>query len=159
VQVDVDDVEAHVAGPGDPADGVQVRAVVIHQRSSAVEDRRDLLDVLVEEAQRRGVGQHQPGGVLVDPAPQVVDVDVPTSIRLDWCELKAGHGHARRVRAVGGVGDHDLAPLLGLAAFGEVRAHQQQTGQLALRAGGRLQRDGVEAGDLGERLLQLPAHA
>ena len=50
-----------------------------------------------------------------------------------------------------------FAPLLALAALGEVRAHQHQAGQLALRAGGRLERDGVEAGDLGEHLLQLPA--
>ena len=63
VQVDVDDVEAHVAGPRDPADGVQVRAVVVHERAGAVEDPLDLLDVLVEEAERRRVRQHQARGL------------------------------------------------------------------------------------------------
>ena len=159
VQVDVDDVEAHVARPRDPADGVQVRAVVVHERADAVEDRGDLLDVLVEEAERRRVGQHQPGGVLVDLAAQVLDVDVPARVGLHRRELVAGHRHARRVRAVRGVGDDDLAPLLALAALGEVGAHQQQPGQLALRAGGRLERDRVEPRDLGQHLLQLPAEA
>jgi hypothetical protein len=139
VQVDVDDVEAHVAGPRDPADRVQVRAVVVHQRARTVEDRGDLLDVLVEQPERRWVGQHQPRGVLVDLAAQVLDVDVPARVGLDRGELVAGHGHARRIRAVGGVGNDDLTPLLALATVGEVGAHQQQTGQLALRAGGRLQ--------------------
>ena len=56
----------------------------------------------------------------------------------------------RRVR------DHDLAPLLGLAALLEVRADEHQARQLALRAGGRLQRDRVQTGHLGEDLLQAP---
>ena len=55
-----------------------------------------------------------------------------------------------------GVGDHDLAPLLALAALVEVGAHQQQAGQLALAAGRRLEADRVEAGDLAQDLLQLP---
>ena len=45
---------------------------------------------------------------------------------------------------------------LGLAAVGERGAHQHQPRQLALRAGGRLERDGGQAGHLGEDLLQLP---
>ena len=52
-------------------------------------------------------------------------------------------------------GMNDLAPLR-LAAVLEVGAHQHQPGQLALRAGGGLERDGVEPGDLGEDLLQAP---
>ena len=80
VQVDVDDVEAHVAGPRDPADGVQVRAVVVEERAGVVEDLRDLLDVLVEEAERRRVRQHQPGGALVHLRAQVVEVEVAARV-------------------------------------------------------------------------------
>ena len=54
------------------------------------------------------------------------------------------------------VGDHDLPPLLALAARGEVGAREQEPRQLALGAGGRLERDGVEARHLGEDLLQPP---
>src|SRR5205085_5970537 len=80
VKVDVNDVEAHVARPRDAADRVEVRAVVVHERACAMEDPLDLLDVLVEEAERRRVREHERGGVLVDLAAQVVDVDVPARI-------------------------------------------------------------------------------
>src|SRR4029079_10774383 len=97
--------------------------------------------------------------VLVDLAAQVLDVDVPARVGLDGRQLVAGHRHARRVGAVRGVGDDDLAALVALAPLGEVGAHQQEAGQLALRAGCGLERHAVEARDLSQRLLQLPAHA
>ena len=54
---------------------------------------------------------------------------------------------------MGGVGDDD-AP--GVAPLRLVRgAHDQQARELAVGAGRRLQRDGVEAGDLGQPLLEL----
>ncbi len=58
-----------------------------------------------------------------------------------------------------GVGDDDLPTLLVLASICEVGAHQHQAGELALGAGRRLQGNGVEPGDLGEHLLELPAKA
>ena len=135
MQVDVDDVEAHVAGPRDAADGVQVRAVVVHERAGGVEDVADLLDVLVEEAERRRVREHQAGGVLVDLAAQVVEVDVaarvglaPASARSPAIVTLAGFVPC----AVSGM--TILPPLLALAAVVEVGAHQQQAGQLALAA-------------------------
>ena len=50
---------------------------------------------------------------------------------------------------MGAVGDEDLGPLL--AAVAEVGRGDQQGRQLALRPGRRLQADGVQAGDLGQR--------
>ena len=152
----MDDVEPHVAGSGDAADGVEVRAVVVHERAGAVEDPLDLLDPLVEQAERRGVREHQARGRFVDLAAQVVEVDVPARVRRHLHELVAGHRHARRVRPVRRVRDDDLPPLLVLAAVREVRAHQHQARQLTLRACRRLQRHGVEPADLGEDLLQAP---
>ena len=69
VEVDVDDVEAHVARPRDPADGVEVRAVVVHEGSRSVEDPLDLLDVLVEQAERRRVGRASDRRSAADLAP------------------------------------------------------------------------------------------
>ena len=55
-----------------------------------------------------------------------------------------------------GVGGDDRVALLALAPVGEVGAHQHQPRQLALRAGGRLQRHGRQPRHLGQDLLQLP---
>ena len=136
----MDDVEAHVARPREPDDRVEVRAVVVEERAALVEDRRDLLDALVEEPERRRVRQHQARRTVVDLCAEVVEVEVAAVGRRDLRELEAGHRDARRVRAVGGVGGDDHVPLR-LAAVGEGGAHEHQAGQLALRAGGRLQRD------------------
>ena len=156
VQVDVDDVEAHVAGPRDAAHGVEVRAVVVHERAGAVEDPLDLLDVLVEQAERRRVREHERRGVLVDLAAQVVDVDVPARVGLDVRQLVARHRDRGRIRAVRRVGHDDLATLFVLAAGGEVRAGKHEAGDLSLRARRRLERDGVEPRYLREDLLQPP---
>ena len=137
-----------------PDDRVQVRAVVVEERAGVVEDPRDLLDALVEEAERRRVREHEPGRPLVHLRAQVLEVEVAARVGLDPLELVARHRHARRVRAVRRVGGDDRVALL--AAVGEVRAHEHQPGQLALRAGGRLERHGRESRDLGEDLLQPP---
>ncbi len=50
----------------------------------------------------------------------------------------------------------DPPALLILAAVGEVRVHEHEARQLPLRAGGGLERHGVEAADLGQDLLQTP---
>src|SRR5919199_935549 len=49
------------------------------------------------------------------------------------------------------------SPPLTLAALREVRAHEHQPRELALRPRRRLQGDRLEPRDLGERLLQLEA--
>ena len=150
----MDDVEAHVAGARDPDDRVEVRAVVVEERAGVVEDPRDLLDPLVEEAERRGVREHQAGRPLVHLGAQVLEVEVAARVGLDPRERVARHRHARRIRPVRGVRGDDRVALL--PAVGEVRAHEHEPGQLTLRARGRLQRHGREPGDLGEDLLQVP---
>ena len=152
----MDDVEAHVARPRLPDDRVQVRAVVVEQGSARVEDLGHFRDVLVEEAERGRVRQHQPRGALVHLRPQVVEVEVAALGRRDLHELVARHRDARRVRPVRGVRGHDRVALVALAPVGEVRPHQHQAGELALRARGRLQGDRRQACDLAQDLLQLP---
>ena len=78
----MDDVESEVAGPRDPTDRIQVR-VVVHERARLVEDPRDLLDSLVEEPERRRIGQHQASGLGADLPAQIVEIDVPSRIGLD----------------------------------------------------------------------------
>ena len=154
VQVEVDDVEAHVAGPGVAHHRVQVRAVVVERRAHVVDDVRDLLDRGVEQPERVRVGQHQAGDVVAGLRLEVVDVDAALVVRPDLDHLVARHRHRRRVGAVGGVGGQDLGPRL--AAVGVVGTGEQDARQLAVGPGARLERDVRQAGDLRQRGLQLP---
>jgi hypothetical protein len=89
VQVEVHDVEAHVAGPRDAHHRVEVRAVVVERRADACDDLGDLLDVRVEEPERVRVGEHQAGDVVVGLRAQVVDVDAAVGVRADLDDLVA----------------------------------------------------------------------
>ncbi len=63
VQIHVQHVNAHVAG-FDPAEyRGEIGAVVVEQPPGVVDDVRNLPDVPLEHSQRRGVGQHQAGGL------------------------------------------------------------------------------------------------
>ena len=154
VQVDVDDVEAHVAGPRVAHDGVEVGAVVVEGAARLVDQPGDLGDVLVEDAERVRVGQHQAGDVVVDLRPQVVHLDPAALVGGDLDDLVAGHRHRGRVGAVRGVGGEDL--VAGLAAVGVVGAGEEQAGELAVRAGRGLQADVGQPADLAEARLQQP---
>jgi hypothetical protein len=55
---------------------------------------------------------------------------------------------------MGGIGNEDAGPL-NVAALAMVGPHHKQTGEFAMRAGGRLQRHRGKAADLGEPLLQF----
>ena len=107
----------------------------------------------VEEPERVRVGEHQAGDVVVGLRAQVVDVDAAVLVGADLDDLVAAHRHRRRVGAVRGVRGEDLRALL--AAVLVVGAGEQHAGELAVRAGGRLQRDVRQAGDLAQRALQL----
>ncbi len=154
VQVEVHDVEAHVARAADAHDRVQVGAVVVEGRAGVVDDARDLLDVRVEEAERVGVGEHEAGDPVVGLAPQVLEVDPAVGRGADLHDLVAGHRHRGRVGAVGGVGRQHERALV--AAVGVVGAAQQHPGQLAVRAGAGLQRHVRQAADLRQGALQVP---
>ena len=67
-------------------------------------------------------------------------------------DLEAGHRGAGGVGAVGAVGDQHRGALL--AEVAEVGRGHQQGRHLAVRPGGRLQRDGRQPGDLGQHLLR-----
>ena len=154
MQVEVHDVDAEVARPGDPEDGVEVGAVVVDQTARLVDGRDDLLDVLVPQPEGVGVGDHQPGGVRSHRRAQRVEIAVAARVGGDRDDLEPGHHRGGGVGAVGAVGDQDLgAP--GVAAGEVPGADDEAAGQLALRAGDRLQRDLVETGDLAQHLLQL----
>ena len=125
-----------------------------------MEDVADLLDVLVEEAERRRVREHQPGGRARRPC--------RAGRRGRCCRARrcwTGVSSKPAIVTLAGFvpcavsGMTIFRRVLALAALVEVGAHQQQPGQLALAAGRRLEADRVEAGDLAQDLLQRATRA
>ena len=153
VQVEVADVGAEAARLGQPDHRVEVGAVDVDLTAGVVHGGADLLDVDLEDAVRRRVGEHdrgQPVGVLVDLGVQVGDVDVAGLVAGDDDDPHAGHDGAGGVGAVRGARDQADVALL-VAAGVVVAADGQQPGELALRAGVGLHAHRGVAGDLGQR--------
>ena len=82
MQVQVHHVHAEVAGPHLAHQRVHVGAVHVEQRALGVQDVGDLVNLALEDAQRRGVGEHQRGGLFVHLALQRLQVDAAVGVRL-----------------------------------------------------------------------------
>ena len=157
VQVQVADVSADRRRAGEAHLRVHVRAVHVDLAAVGVDHRADVLDVLLVDTVRRGVGDHQ--------ACQAVAVFGGLGLEIGQVHFpvgRVGHDHHRhashrgagRVGAVRGCRDeNDVA--LALAARAVVGADDQQAREFALRAGVGLQRHGGEAGDGAQRRLHV----
>ena len=113
-----------------------------------------LRDLLVEDSEGVGVGEHEARDILVHLCFQGGKIDHAALVAAQIFDLVADHGGSGGIGAVGGVGNQDLFARI---AFGfKIGAHQQDAGEFAVGSGGRLQSDGIHAGDfdelIGERL-------
>ena len=95
VQVEVHQVEAQIAGADDAEQGVQVGAVAVHQAAAVVHELDDLLDVLIEEAERVGIGQHHADDGIVAGGFERFQVHVAACIGGDLHDLQAHHARPR----------------------------------------------------------------
>ena len=139
VQVEVDDVEAHVAGAGDADQRIEVRAVVVDERAGLVRETRDVDDVLLEDAERVRVGEHHRGDGAVEVLREILDVDGAVVIALHRHDVEPARRGRRRVGTVRGVGD-EHARAIRVAAVRMVRLDHAQPGPLAVRSCRGLQR-------------------
>ncbi len=146
VQVEVDDVEAHVARARHPDQSVEVCAVVVDERTSFVREVRDLHDVLLENAERVRVGQHHGRDSVIQMTREILDVDGAVVVALHRHDLETARRGGGGIGAVRGVGD-EHACASNIAAVGVVRLDHAQTGPLAVRACRRLQRHPRHARD------------
>ena len=141
-------VDAQVAGTRLAEEGVQVGPVAVHEPAAGVHDLADARDVLLEEAQRVRVGEHQTGHVLAHGGRDGIGVEDPV--------VSGGHGpdrvaverRTRRVRAVRRVGNENRVPVL--TALLVVGADHHESCEFSLGARCRLQRHAVHARDFRE---------
>ena len=83
VQVQVHHVHAEVAGPYLAHQRVHVGAIHIEQRALGVQNVGDLVNLALEDAERRWIGEHQRGGLFVDLARESFEIDAALGVRLE----------------------------------------------------------------------------
>ena len=152
VQVQVHHVHAEIAGARDAGQRVHVGAVHIEQGAARVQQFGNLGDARLERAERGRVGDHQRGDVVGDQVLQMLEVHLPARVGADIFHFVAGDDGGGGIGSVRRIGDQHF--LARVAAAGQTGANQQQAGQFALRARGRLQGGGVHAGNFQQALLQ-----
>ena len=75
MQIEVHDVGAEVARPRDADQRVHVRAVHVELGALGVQNFGDARNVLFEDAERVGIGEHQRGDIFVDGTREFFDID------------------------------------------------------------------------------------
>ena len=117
-------VNAEVSRPRDAGKRVHVGAVHVQQRAFGVENLCDFGDALLENAERRRIGDHQRGDVGRDEVAQLVDVDLAVRFGLNVFDFVAGDNRGGWIGAVRGVGNQNF--LARVALLFEIGAYQQQ---------------------------------
>ena len=65
MQVQVHHVHAEVAGPHLAHQRIHVGAIHVHQRAFGMQHVGNLVDLLLEDAEGVGIGEHQRGNIIV----------------------------------------------------------------------------------------------
>ncbi len=152
MQVEVHDVGAEIAGTHLAHQGVHVGAVHVHQRALGMQHVGNLMDLLLEDAQGVGIGEHQRGDVFVHLRFQRRHVDHARGVRLQVLHRVAAHRSGCGIGSVRRIGHQDFLARIALRL--EIGPHQQDSGHLAVSTRGRLHGDGIHAGDLDELVAE-----
>ncbi len=140
----------------EPDERVEVRPVDVHLTTRLVYEVADLADVLLEDAVRRRVGDHDrrdTRAVVGQLRAQVGQVHLAALRGPHDLDLQPRQRRRRRVRAVRRRGDQAHVTLH-VAARHVVLADRQEARELALRPRVRLHRDARVTRDLRERRLE-----
>src|ERR1700731_1234611 len=150
-------VEIHVAHIGtdlartrEPYARVEIGAGEIDLAPVHTCDRTNLADGLLENAVRRGIGDHSRSEsrcTRFGLGAEVREVDIAFCVRRHDDDVHSAHGGGSGIRAVSGRWNETYAAML-LPATPMIRADGEQSRIFALRARIGLQREGVIAGDL-----------
>ncbi len=155
VQIDVHGVDAELARPHPPDDGVEIGPVAVEERPRRMGQARDLKHVAFEQAAGVGIGDHHRRHVRAEPGLQVLEVHPAIAGLADLLHLIARLGGGGGIGAVGRDGREDAAA--DIAPRRVRRPHGQDPAELALGAGLGAERDGRHAGQ-GHQPIRQFAH-
>ena len=154
VQVQMHCIEAHVAGPADAHQRVQVGAVVVELGAGRVHQLRHFQNLALEQAERVGVGQHQRCCARSQLALEVADADPAIDAGANFDDLESTESGAGGVGAMGAVRNQHFGALFTAALV--IGLNHPQGCPLAVGAGSRLQTDPLHAHDRGQPSFQVP---
>ena len=146
---------AYTLGVDRPDVDVRLCDVAGDEAAALMHHIDDLAYVRLEEPERIGIRDHDPGDVAAAGGLHGLEIGVAVIIARNLHRVEAGHGDACRVGAVRAVGNEHLRPPA-IAAVCMVAANHEHPGELALRAGRRLQGYPPEAADPLEEVLEPP---
>ena len=147
-------VETEIAWSRNAGECVHVGAVAINETAARMHQPHHLSDVLLEQPERVGVGDHDAGNGVVAGDAYRLKVYIAACVGWQFHRSETRHGGRSWVGTMGGVGDENARALY-IAALAVIGAHNQKAGEFALRTGRRLQRYAGKATNLGQPLLQL----
>ena len=108
VQIDMQDIDAEIAGPRDADHRVQIRAIHVDQRAMGVYEIRNRRNVALKDSQGVGIGDHHRCDIVAHRLTKSLEVDGSLRVRRDLLDDVAGDRDARRIRAVGRIRHQDL---------------------------------------------------
>ena len=154
VQVRVDDVEAQLSGLHPAEQRVEVRPVAVDHAAGVADHLDHGKDVVVEEPQGAGLGEHEARDVVPHHRAEGADVGVAVRVGGQRDDVEARHRGRGRIGPVGAV--RHQHPGAGEVAPGAVvGAGHQHPGELPLGPRHRRQGGRRHPGDLGEDLLEV----
>src|SRR5688500_560936 len=87
MQVKVHHVKAQITGPDDTKQGVEIRAITVHQTTTTMNQLDHLFDVLIEETERVRVGEHHADDGIVAGGFERFEINVAAFIGRDLYDL------------------------------------------------------------------------
>ena len=154
VQVQVQDVESHIAWTGHADERVHIRSIIVEKASASVDEGGDLLYVLLEESEGVRVRHHDAGDVVAQKRFEVVHVHETVCLGLNDNHFQTADSGAGRVCTVSAV-RHDHLGSLQIPVKDVVLTHDHQTGQLTVGAGARIEREMGHSRDRGQSLVHI----
>ena len=154
VQVDVHDIEAHIARTAHAEHGVEVGSVVVHQTATFVYQSCYFRNLGFEDTQSIGVGHHHTGNIIAKQRLQILNVHRTIGSTLHLHNLQTAHRSRSRVGTMGRVGNDNLCTLQ-VATLLVIGADYHQAGQFSMSSGKGIQCELVQTGYLGERFLYV----
>ena len=154
MEIQVKDIESHIARARHTDQRVHVGSIIIEQSSALVDEGSDLPYLLLEQAESVGVGHHDTSDVRAKKRLKISHIHKAVSVGFHDHNLQAANSGAGRVRAMGAVRDYHLGTGK-IPTENMVLTHNHQSGKLSMSTGARVKGESCHPGDRGKGLVHI----